>query len=139
MLRLIRRKKAALLIKLQNAADGELRHRDAVHACSVVQLDAARPDIVQRHAVKTRAGELDDPQARKELDGIVEEQAVAHDRLVSLRIVYRCALIGMYKHSVPGSFQLLALAAIELKRAGHQNVHAFIPLTIFSTQAQTLR
>lgn len=45
----------------------------------------------------------------------------------------------MNEDLVPGGFQLLALAAIELKRAGHQNVHAFIPLTIFSTQAQTLR
>ena len=94
-----------------------------------MQLDAARPDIVQRHAVKTRAGELDDPQARKALDGIVEEQAVAHDRLVSLRAVYRGAFVTMNEDLVPGSFQLLALAAIQLKRAGHQNVHAFIPLS----------
>ena len=104
-----------------------------------MQRNAARPDIVQRHTVKPRAGELDDPQARKALDGIVEEQAVAHDRLVSLRIVYRGAFVTMNEDLVPGSFQLLALAAIELKRAGHQNVHAFIPLTMFSTQAQTLR
>lgn len=105
-----------------------------------MQRNAARPDIVQRHTVKPRAGKLDDPQARKALDGIVEEQAVAHDRLVSLRIVYRGTFVAMNKDL--GARQLPAArasAAIELKRAGHQNVHAFIPLTMFSTQAQTLR
>ena len=104
-----------------------------------MQRDAAGPDIVQRHTVKPRAGELDESQARKALDGIVEEQAVAHDRLVSLRAVYRGAFVTMNEDLVPGSFQLLALAAIELKRAGHENVHVSIPLTILSTQAQTLR
>ena len=103
-----------------------------------MQRNAARPDIVQRHTVKPRAGKLDESQARKALDGIVEKQAVAHDR-VSLRIVYRGAFVAMNEGLVPSGFQRCKLLTIQLKRAGHENVHAFIPLTIFSTQAQTLR
>ena len=80
-----------------------------------MQRNAARPDIVQRHTVKPRAGELDDPQARKALDGIVEEQAVAHDRLVSLRAVYRGAFVTMNEDLVP--FDVLPKKeVIELKK-----------------------
>ena len=59
MLFLVIVKKSALFIKLKNAGNCKLRHRDAINTLGVMDFYPMFFDIVHRYAVKTRAGQLD--------------------------------------------------------------------------------
>ena len=66
-----------VFIQLQDPCDGKLRHRNAVYAAGVIQGDAVRADIVERHAVKPRRGQLDTAQLFERRNVVIEEKAVA--------------------------------------------------------------
>ena len=79
-------KTGKILIDRKHPGYGELRHGNGVHAPGVMDLDPFRANIVQGHAVKADAGELNKAQVGEDFDGVMQKQTVADGPLDPSRV-----------------------------------------------------